>query len=231
MNQSDELQKRIAESLPRWMVEQPQVQEHLAMAVLKAMPLSPVTYEQFLAWADEDTLAEWVKGEIVMTSPASFRHQDITDFLLSVMRPVIEQQKAGRLISAPFQMRLAESGREPDLLFVAENHRERIRDTYLDGPADLVVEIISPESVGRDRGQKFYEYEQAGIPEYWLIDPLRKRAEFYQLDGEGWYQSASVDADGRYRTPLLPGFWLQLDWLWQEPLPAVLDVLRQLEAI
>lgn len=82
MNQSDELQKRIAESLPRWMVEQPQVQEHLAMAVRKAMPLAPVTYEQFLAWADEDTLAEWVKGEIVMTSPASFRHQDITDFFV-----------------------------------------------------------------------------------------------------------------------------------------------------
>ena len=231
MNESDDLQKRIAELAPEWVAAQPQVQEYLAMAARKARPIAPVSYEAFLRWMDEDTLAEWVKGEIVMASPASFRHQNITDFLLSIMRPVIEQQKSGCLISAPFQMRLADSGREPDLLFVTEPHRQRLRDNYLDGPADLVVEIISPESVGRDRGQKFYEYEQGGVTEYWLIDPLRKRAEFYRLDSDGWYQLAAPDAAGRYRTPLLPGFWLQVDWLWQDPLPPVLEVLRQLAVI
>lgn len=166
-----------------------------------------------------------------MTLPASFRHQDLLRFLSVVIGVVVEKGQLGAICLAPFQMRLAESGREPDLLFVTAAHQAWLRDNYLDGPADLVVEIISPESVGRDRGQKFYEYEQAGVPEYWLIDPLRKRAEFYRLDNEGWYQLAPVDAGGRYRTPLLPGFWLQVDWLWQEPLPAVLDVLRQLAVI
>lgn len=46
-----------------------------------------------------------------------------------------------------------------------------MKETYLDGPADLVVGIVSPDSVGRDRGEKFYEYAQGGVPEYWLIDP------------------------------------------------------------
>jgi Uma2 family endonuclease len=51
----------------------------------------------------------------------------------------------------------------------------------------LIVEIISPESSGRDRGEKFYEYEMAGVREYWLIDPQREQVEFYELNAEGRY--------------------------------------------
>lgn len=93
-----------------------------------------------------------------------------------------------------------------------------------------VVEIVSPESVGRDRGEKFTEYEAAGIPEYWLIDPQRRWAEFYRLEGER-YRLAFQGTEGRYASTVLPGFWLQVEWLWQDPLPPVLDVLRALEVI
>ncbi|RMF37961.1 MAG: Uma2 family endonuclease, partial [Chloroflexi bacterium] len=127
-----------------------------------------MTYEEFLEWADEDTLAEWVDGEVVTYSPASDRHQDIADFLVSILRPFVESRQLGVIRSAPFQMKLSRSGREPDLLFVSREHLDRLKKTYLDGPADLVVEIISPESIGRDRGEKFWEYQEAGIPEYWL---------------------------------------------------------------
>ena len=61
-----------------------------------------MTYEEFLAWADEDTLAEWVDGEAVMYSPASKRHQNIADFLLKVMGTYIESHDLGMAISAPF---------------------------------------------------------------------------------------------------------------------------------
>jgi len=185
-----------------------------------------MTYEEFLAWADEDTCAEWVNGEVVMHSPASDHHQDISDFLTSILRAFVETRRLGIIRSAPFQMRLAHSGREPDLLYLAYEHLERRKGTYLDGPADLVIEIMSPESAARDRGEKFYEYAEAGIPEYWLIDPLREQADFYQLDAGGRYRSALPDAEGIYRSKVLPGFWLRVDWLWQ--LPPVLEVVRQL---
>jgi Uma2 family endonuclease len=195
-----------------------------------------MTYEEFLAWADEDTLAEWVAlpggevGEVVMYSPASRRHQGIADFLTSVMRSFVEQRDLGVVLSAPFQMRL-EHGREPDLLFVASEHLARLKETHLDGPADLAVEIVSPESAGRDRGDKFYEYEAGGISEYWLIDSQTERAEFYQLTAGGRYRQVSPNAEGVYRSAVLPGFWLQVEWLWQEPLPKTLDVLRELGLI
>ncbi|MFZ2362237.1 MAG: Uma2 family endonuclease [Anaerolineae bacterium] len=196
-------------------------------------PAQPVrmSYEEFLAWTDEDTLAEWVNREVLMTSPASMRHQSISHFLAQIVGVYVEEHNLGALITAPFQMKLASSGREPDLLFVAAEHLHRLLDTYLAGPADLAVEIISPESVGRDRGDKFYEYEQAGIPEYWLLDPQARRAEFYQLDPAGVYQLIVPDQEGIYRSAVVPGFWLRVSWLWQQPLPRVLSVLRELGVV
>jgi Uma2 family endonuclease len=202
--------------------------EELRRRLLEVLlePLRPrrMSYEEFLAWADEDTLAEWVDGEVIITTPASNAHQDISGFLESIMRSFVEARQLGIVRSAPFQMKLARSGREPDLLFWANEHLERIKPNYLDGPADLVVEIVSPESAGRDRGEKFYEYEQAGIPEYWLIDPEMKRAEFYQLGSEGQYHLVAPDAVGAYHSLMLPDFWLRVAWLWQEPLPSVEEV-------
>ena len=197
------------------------------LEVLLAPPVSEkMSYEEFLDWADEDTLAEWVNRKAIMTSPASSEHQTIADFLLKVMGLYSESHQTGLVISAPFQMKL-EHGREPDLIFIANAHMERLKSSYLDGPADLVVEIVSPESAGRDRGDKFIEYEAGGVPEYWLIDPQRRWAEFYQLQGER-YHLAYAGEQGEYHARTLPGFWLRVEWLWQQPLPKVLDVLRSI---
>jgi len=235
-----EVKRLVTEGLPDWIEEQPELRRRLwetigeppRQPIRQAQGRLPkrVTYEEFLAWADEDTLAEWVDGEVVMYTPASKLHQDVAGFLTSVLRSLVELRHLGVVLSAPFQMKL-EQGREPDLLFVAREHLERLKETYLEGPADLVVEIVSPESVGRDRGEKFYEYERAGIPEYWLIDPQAKRAEFYQLTAGGQYQLVLPDAEGVYRAAVLPGLWLRVAWLWQSPLPPVLDVVRELGLI
>lgn len=206
------------------------LRRRLLEVLSEPLPPGRMTYEEFLAWADEDTLAEWVDGAVVMTSPASNVHQDLARFLTAVLSVFVEAHAIGVIRPAPFQMKLTRSGREPDLIFLAHEHIQRLRPTYLDGPADLVVEIVSPESVGRDRGEKFTEYEAAGIPEYWLIDPQRRWAEFYRLKGER-YRLAFQGTEGRYASTVLPGFWLQVEWLWQDPLPPVLDVLRALGVI
>lgn len=188
-----------------------------------------MSYEEFLAWCDEDTWAEWVDGEVVIMSPVSFFHQDLADFLVAVLRVFVETLDLGWVCSAPFLMRLASlsRGREPDILFVRKERMSLVQQTYLDGPADLVVEIISPESVVRDREEKFAEYERAGVQEYWLLDPQQKQAEFYVLGSDGHYRLTTVE-DGVYRSQVLQGFWLKVAWLWQEPLPKVLKVLKEL---
>ncbi len=233
----EEVERLVAEELPRWILERPALREQLQIILLSSenppTQRRRMTYAEFLEWADEDTLAEWVAvpdtdfGEVVMTSPASVRHQLIGDFLLKVVGTFVEMHNLGLVLSAPFQMRLEHSGREPDLLFLAVEHLDRLKPTYLDGPADLVVEIASPESAERDRGTKFYEYARGGVPEYWLIDPQAKWGEFYRLE-ETHYRLAFGGREGRYESLMLPGFWLRVEWLWQEPLPKALDVLREL---
>ncbi|MBI3945813.1 MAG: Uma2 family endonuclease, partial [Armatimonadetes bacterium] len=112
-----------------------------------------MSYQEFLAWLDEDTLAEWVDGEVVLMSPAKREHQNVADFLLRTIADYVEAKGLGEVISAPFQMKL-ERGREPDLIFVATEHLPQLQETFLDGPADLVVEVASEESRSRDRGEK-----------------------------------------------------------------------------
>jgi Uma2 family endonuclease len=226
-----EVKRLVTEGLPDWIEEQPELRRRLWETIGEIPRQLPqkMTYEEFLAWADEDTLAEWVDGEVVMYTPASDRHQDLARFLTSVLGVYVETHSLGVIRPAPFQMKL-EHGREPDLLFVAQEHLKRLKETHLDGPADLAVEVVSPESVGRDRGEKFYEYAQGGVPEYWLIDPQTKQAEFYQLE-EGRYRVAFSGDEGRYQALVLPDFWLRVEWLWQDPLPAVLDVVRELGLI
>ncbi|HIE27934.1 TPA: Uma2 family endonuclease [Candidatus Poribacteria bacterium] len=186
-----------------------------------------MTYEEFLAWLDEDIHAEWVNGEVVFMSPISGEHQDVGGFLLALIWHFVEAHQLGVIRYDPFQMKTGPDlpGRAPDILFVANENLSRLKRTHLEGPADLVVEIISPDSRGRDRGDKFYEYEQGGVREYWLIDPLRKQAEFYRLGEDGIYRFVPIGDDGIFRSSVLEGLWLKVDWLWQTPLP--LSVLRE----
>ncbi len=187
-----------------------------------------MTYEAFLEWADEDTHAEWVDGEVIVLSPISNRHQRVGGFLLSLIQHYVERHDLGTVLYEPFQMKIAPDlpGRSPDLIFVSKARSIHLKDHYLDGPADLAVEIISPESRARDRGDKFYEYEQGGVQEYWLIDPIRKQAEFYGLGEDGIYRLLPIDEAGIFHSPLLEDLWLEVDWLWQDPMPKLLSVLK-----
>jgi Uma2 family endonuclease len=195
------------------------------MATLdKETRLPLMTFEDFLAWSGEETHAEWVEGRIQTLVPASIAHQLIKGFLFFLFKVFLQGKDLGIVLDAPTLMRLSTrpSGREPDLLFIAKPHLGQVLQNYIDGPADIVVEVISPESRERDRIEKYREYAQAGIPEYWLIDPTLKTAEFYTLR-EGAYEPASIDAEGRFWSNVLPGFWLLVTWLWEEPsLPEIL---------
>lgn len=161
-------------------------------------------------------------------SPVSYVHQKISRFLFRLFCDFVDAKQCGEVLSDSFQMKTASSlpGREPDILFVATENLSHIKANHLEGPADLVVEIVSPESTERDRGAKFLEYEQGGVREYWLIDPLRTEADFYQLASDGLYHPAVLDAAGCYHSIVMPGVWIKPDWFWEDPLPVVADVKK-----
>ncbi len=190
-----------------------------------------VTFEEYLEQSSDTRICEWVDGEVITMPGASFEHQTLSDFLLKVVSFYVETNDLGLVISSPFAMKLEKQrrGREPDILFVSKERQHLFKRTYLDGAADLAVEIISPESIGRDRGEKFVEYEAAGIREYWLIDPERRQVEFYRLNSDGFYQPISTP-EGVFKSEVLPEFFLRVEWLWQESLPTI-DALKELNLI
>ena len=203
--------------------------EKVVEAPKAAQIVEKISYEEFLE-KYTNVHAEWVDGEAIVLVTASDRHQDLVSWLIAILRIFIETNDLGWLRPAPFNMQLPHlnRGREPDILFVTKERLNIVQPSHLAEAADLVIEIVSPESVGRDRGEKFVEYETAGVREYWLIDPDRQQAEFYQLGDLGRYRLAKIDDDGLFHSTILPNFWLKVDWLWQEPLPKVLDIAQKI---
>ena len=151
-----DLEQEIESKLPDWIMQEPGLWQKLQYALRHATDQTPqfATFEQFIEWVDEDTSAEWFNGEVNFMSPASTKHQLIAGFLAKILSLYAEERELGLVLNAPFKMKLAGYGPEPDILFIKNENLDRLRENFLDGPADLIIEIVSPESLERDRGRK-----------------------------------------------------------------------------
>jgi len=187
-----------------------------------------MTYAEFLDWLDEGTHAEWVDGRVVLAGAPSLRHQQVRLFLLHLLDLFVQTRRLGVVLDAPFQMKTGPDlpGRSPDILFVAGEEMHRLHAHGLEGPAGLVVEVVTCASRETDRGEKLREYERGGVREYWVVDPERRQAEFHILDATGAYEIVLSGADGLYRSRVLEGLWLEVQWLWRDPLPTLLELLK-----
>lgn len=177
----------------------------------------PMSYQEYQHTFDEDVHVEWVNGEAIIFMSAATRHQMIVTYLIHLLRSYVEFFRLGELLSAPYEMKVTpdSNAREPDILFVKTENKRYLEEQRLAGAADLVIEVVSPESVKRDNEDKFAEYEAAGVQEYWIIDsrPDHQSAEFWVLDEHGRYQSMPVH-NQIYHSTVLSGFWLNTAWLW-----------------
>lgn len=137
----------------------------------------------------------------------------------------------GEIREDPFVMRLAElkRNRQPDIMVILSDNLDKLTETYLDGAADICVEVVSDASVETDRGTKFTEYQKAGVKEYWLIDPISEEVLFYRLV-DGVYKAQSAEND-RYRTQLLPKLEIKLNQLLSDKFPNLRAVLDDVKAM
>ncbi len=191
-----------------------------------------MTYEEYLSFTTDAQIVEWAEGEAIVYMPPIYLHQLIISFLDKFVGGFVDYFNLGSFFPSPFEIKLWPGGpsREPDLIFISHAHSSGLkRERFIGGP-DLVIEIVSPGSVTEDRVRKFTEYEQAGVREYWLIDPRsrKQQADFYTLGEDGRFHSEPIDDDGVFHSKILSGFWLNVDWLLAGDLPSAQTTLAEI---
>jgi Uma2 family endonuclease len=184
-----------------------------------------MSFEEYLEGYD-GVHAEWVEGRVYVMSPGSEPQGRLSRYLASIIQYWADSHGGlGETYVNAYPVRLNEEvAREPDVFFLRAQNAERAHGTFVDGAADLVIEIVSPSTRAVDRGVKYYEYEQAGVPEYWLVDPLRERVEAYRLGSGGVYEPMALGDPPVLRSEVLQGMWIPLAWLWQQPHPRMPEV-------
>ncbi len=189
----------------------------LATSTGLSKPAERISYEEFLRLTD-GTHAEWVDGEVIEGVAISRTHDEAHTYLVLLFGSYLSELPTGKLLKDPFQMKAGPNlpGRAPDLIFIANEHLGRLHENYLEGPADLAVEIVSPGNASTDYVDKYREYESGGVSEYWIVDPVNQTADFFVLH-EGRYARVLADAAGVYRSATVPGFWIRVSWLWERP--------------
>jgi Uma2 family endonuclease len=195
----------------------------------KTLAQQQVTFEDFCFLVKEGQKADLIDGVIYMASPDNIQHYDINSWYHAILRAYLRSRKIeGCLFGYRIAFRLNEkNGPEPDVAYLLPEHCDRIRKTYIDGPPDHAVEIVSPSSVERDYEDKRNQYEQAGVAEYWIIDPLEERMTCYRLGKDSEYKDVRV-REGKIHSHVIPGFWVKPAWFWQSPLPDEDEVLREI---
>lgn len=193
-----------------------------------------VTLEEYMEQYAE-LGCEWVEGTVYKLAPIELRHEEIRDYLRDLLRAYLSLNPIGRVLGEPIVMRLPafpRRRREPDLMVVLkENLHAELKDTYLDGPANICIEIVSPGSVVTDHGEKLEEYELGGVAEYWIIDPTHNECRFHRLNEHQKYEAVSEDPNGIYITPQLPQLKLHVPTLWGEVLPNILETVDAVRAM
>lgn len=164
-----------------------------------------------------------------MLTLMSTRHQLIKKFLVSIPDVYAQHHGLGIVLDAFFQIKtgLDLSAREPDILFVAKGNFGRLKKNYLNGQANLVIEIFPPQSRLHNQGEKFTKYELGAVRKHWLSDLDEQQADFYQLGADAHYQVVDPEPDKIHSLQTVPGFWLKADWPFQGSLSSNFKVLKE----
>jgi Uma2 family endonuclease len=144
------------------------------------------TFDDFCFLVNEDKKADLIDGVIYMASPENTEANQLFFWICMLIAWFSETLDLGKVYCLRVALRLDNhNGPEPDILFVRESRSHVIKKGYIAGPADLTVEIVSPDSIERDYVDKRRLYEKAGVPEYWIVDPLKEIVTLLRLDAKG----------------------------------------------
>lgn len=155
-------------------------------------------YEDYARLPDDGRRYEVIRGHLYVSPAPTYEHQYALGQLYLLLGSFIVENELGVLLPAPFDVKLPDriaDPVQPDLVFIRAENQPRSGDANFVGVPDLAIEILSPSTRYTDRGVKKEAYREAGIPEYWLVDPRTRTIEVHRLS-EGGDRYAELDRGG-----------------------------------
>jgi Uma2 family endonuclease len=167
------------------------------------------TYEEYAGL--DDTVFEIINGKAIMSPSPELFHQQWVGDLFAILRQHVKAHALGKIFVAPIDVVLdRDNVVQPDLVFVCTANSGLLERRGIMGAPDLVVEVISPGSLRRDRYDKRELYARFGVKEFWLADVANHSLEVLTLQQAGYQLASCATGEGKIHSTLLPGFELDL---------------------
>jgi len=169
------------------------------------------TYQDYINLAESEVKRyELIDGELYMVPSPTPRHQDIVLNIASIMREFVIANDLGKISVSPLDVILSNDDvLQPDIMFITKERLDIVAENNIQGAPDLVIEVLSPGTAGRDRTIKRARYARFGVREYWIVEPISRSIEVLRASREG-FETVRVYADGtNLESPVLPN--LRLD--------------------
>ena len=173
-----------------------------------------LTYRDYLHTPDDGQRWEILDGDLFVTPAPTTYHQDVSRRLQFRLMAALELSGRAKVYNAPVDVRLHDNTIvQPDLAVVLAEHAERIGGAYILGAPDLVVEILSPSTQGRDRTIKAALYARHGVPWYWVVDPVERSVEVFRRVGDVYELERTETA--RLVWEAVDGVEIDLAWVFE----------------
>jgi Uma2 family endonuclease len=174
-----------------------------------------MTAREFLELPPDGIRNELVHGEVIMMASPNLEHGYAVTQLLVLLATHVRARNLGIVVSDIDTFFSPEDARRPDVLYFASNRLHLIGATKKpEVPPDLCVEVLSPSNAGYDRTDKFDLYQAAGVPFYWIVDPMERAVEAYRLENGIYLRSGHGTGDEVLQLPPFPDLSIPLGQLW-----------------
>ncbi|GAB5519144.1 MAG: Uma2 family endonuclease [Rhodothermales bacterium] len=164
---------------------------------------------------EEGAPYQLIDGELVMSPPPTYIHQKVVWRLGNRLYAYAETHDLGEVAGSPVDIYLSDAQvYQPDVIIIRKSRTGIIAEENVQGAPDLVVEVLSPATGYYDLTKKRRVYEQAGVREYWLVDPIEHTVTILAEAGGHYHEHQRLEDAGTATSVVLDGFQITLDDLF-----------------
>jgi Uma2 family endonuclease len=176
-----------------------------------------MTAQQFLQLGEDPpgVRLELVDGEVAVSPSPTPDHSNVVVKLLALLENHNAANDLGELHHDVDTILNRFNVRRPDILFFFAARTHLIGKKAMEGPPDLAIEVISPSSSEVDREDKFTQYRDAGVANYWIIDPVNQTLDAWRLENGSYQNVGHAQGSAIIKVPPFPDLEIPLSRLWR----------------